>query len=73
MGALTPVSHRELVARLRQLGFQGPYAGGKHLMMVRGQVRLTLPNVHAQEIGIDLLIRVLKQAGVSREEWERVG
>jgi hypothetical protein len=38
--------------------------------MVRGNVRLTIPNYHDVEIGVDLLSRILKQAGVTREEWE---
>ena len=70
MAKLQPLSHRNLVARLRQLGFQGPYAGGKHPMMVRGDVRATIPNIHGEDIGVALLSRILKRAGVSRDEWE---
>jgi UDP-N-acetylmuramyl pentapeptide synthase len=33
-------------------------------------LRLTIPNPHQGEIGKDLLSRILKQAGISREEWE---
>jgi predicted RNA binding protein YcfA (HicA-like mRNA interferase family) len=70
MGQLAPVSHKELVLKLRHLGFEGPYAGGKHPIMVRGQLRLVIPNVHAADIGIPLLTRILRQAGISRDEWE---
>lgn len=56
--------------RLRSLGFEGPFAGGKHPLMVRGGVRQTIPNYHDAEIGVDLLSRILRQAGVTREEWE---
>ncbi|MFN4071408.1 MAG: hypothetical protein ACK4HT_07635 [Thermus caldifontis] len=37
--------------------------------MVRGSVRLVLPNPHRGEIGVDLLKRILKQAGIEEEEW----
>jgi hypothetical protein len=37
--------------------------------MVHGELVLTLPNPHRQEIGVDLLQRILRRAGVSREEW----
>ena len=37
MPAWRPVRRRELIAALRRLGFQGPYSGGKHEFMVRGQ------------------------------------
>jgi len=66
---LAPVSHRELVYKLRKLGFQGPYRGGKHLYMVKGSLRLAIPNPHKQVIGVALLSRILKQAGITREEW----
>ena len=70
MGALSPVSRRELIRRLKELGFEGPFAGGRHEFLVRGQLRLTLPNPHQSEIGKDLLSRILRQANVSRDEWE---
>ncbi|RTG99317.1 type II toxin-antitoxin system HicA family toxin [Thermus scotoductus] len=66
---LRPVSRRELVARLKALGFAGPYTGGRHQFMVRGSVRLILPNPHRGEISVDLLKRILKQAGIEEEEW----
>jgi predicted RNA binding protein YcfA (HicA-like mRNA interferase family) len=69
MGRLGPISRRDLVRRLRELGFDGPYAGGRHQFMTRGQRRLILPNPHQTAIGIDLLVRLLRQAGISREEW----
>jgi hypothetical protein len=40
--------------------------------MQRGDVTVTLPNPHRGDIGIGLLATVLRQAGVSREEWEAV-
>ncbi len=41
--------------------------------MVRGNVVLTLPNPHRSEIGPELLVRILRQAGVSRDEWSTAG
>ena len=66
---LTPLSRRELIRRLRQLGFDGPYAGGRHVFMLRGNQRLTISNPHRREIGVDLLQRILKQGEISREKW----
>jgi len=37
--------------------------------MVRGNLRLTIPNPHKKIIGVDLLTRILRQAGITREEW----
>ena len=57
------------MARLQALGFSGPYTGGRHQFMVRGSIRLVLPNPHRGEIGVDLLKRILRQAGIEEEEW----
>ena len=66
-----PIRHRELVAALTRLGFSGPFSGGKHPFMVRGDLVLTIPNPHRGDIGSKLLTLLLKQAGISRREWER--
>jgi len=67
-----PITRQDLIRYLRQIGFEGPYAGGKHQYMVRGGLRLALPNPHRGDIGRDLLSRILEQADISREEWERL-
>ena len=36
MPSLNPVSKRELVRKLKALGFEGPFPGGKHQWMRRG-------------------------------------
>jgi len=43
--------------------------GGKHPFMVKGDSVLTIPNPHRREVGVALLTRILKQAGISRYEW----
>jgi predicted RNA binding protein YcfA (HicA-like mRNA interferase family) len=40
--------------------------------MQRGDLSLTIPNPHGTDIGPGLLARILRQAGVTREEWEKV-
>ncbi len=69
MPRLIPVSWRELVRRLRLLGFDGPFEGGKHPYMIRGDIVVTVPNPHRGDIGVELLLRVLRAAEVNREEW----
>lgn len=66
-----PIRRRELIAALRSLGFTGPYSGGKHEFMQRRSLVLTIPNPHRGDIGPELLSRILRQAGISRREWER--
>jgi predicted RNA binding protein YcfA (HicA-like mRNA interferase family) len=67
-----PISRRDLIRALRSAGFDGPYSGGKHSFMLKGDVTLTLPNPHQGDIGRELLTRILRQAEVSRQQWERL-
>jgi predicted RNA binding protein YcfA (HicA-like mRNA interferase family) len=71
MPAFGPIRRRELVAALRRLGFEGPFAGGKHEFMRRANLVLTIPNPHRGDIGPKLLAILLRQAGISRARWER--
>ena len=67
-----PIKRKELVKALKQAGFEGPFAGGKHEFLVKGELRLVRPNPHQGEIGKELLARILRPANVSRVEWERL-
>ena len=69
MSKLTPTSWREFVERMHELGFNGPYRGGRHPQMRRGDLTVIIPNPHDGDIGVGLLSRLLRQAGVSRDEW----
>jgi hypothetical protein len=40
--------------------------------MVKEDLVLTIPNPHKKEISVDLLVRILKQADISKEEWIKV-
>ncbi len=71
MPKLSPVSFSELVRKLKSLDFEGPFSGGKHLFMVKGDLRLTIPNPHRQDIGVDLLKKILRQGGIQRDEWNQ--
>jgi len=66
------VKRKDLVRYLKQLGFDGPYSGGKHQFMIRGDVTLRIPNPHQSDIGKELLARILRQGRIEREEWEKL-
>lgn len=66
------LSHRELVAKFRKLGFDGPYSGGRHLFMVKGSLRVRIPNPHGKDIPTFLVNEILKQAGISKKEWDSI-
>ncbi|MBK5272084.1 MAG: type II toxin-antitoxin system HicA family toxin [Bacteroidia bacterium] len=72
MPVLRPIKRNDLIHYLKQFGFSGPYSGGKHQFMIKDQLRLTLPNPHQSDIGINLLSKILKQACISKQEWEKL-
>lgn len=69
MSKLTPLPWRQFVRKLKKFGFEGPFQEGKHPYMIKGYLVLTIPNPHENEISIDLLKRILRQAGIARGEW----
>lgn len=72
MAELSPVSWSDLVKKLRKLGFDGPYHGGKHPFMIKSSLVLTLPNPHRKEIGPVLLAHILRRAQITVYEWLNV-
>lgn len=65
-------SQRQLIRGLIDLGWTGPFPGGRHRYMRRGRRQVRLPNYHGGDIDISLLGRILKQAGIEDDEWNRV-
>ena len=72
MPPLGPIKRKDLIHYLRRLGFEGPYSGAKHQFMMRGTTSVRLPNPHESDIGMAFLLRILKQAGISRSDWEEL-
>jgi len=66
------ISRKDLIRYLRQLGFDGPYSGGKHQFMLKGDLTLRIPNPHQGDIGKELLARLLRQADIDKDEWEHL-
>ncbi|MBI4584121.1 MAG: type II toxin-antitoxin system HicA family toxin [Planctomycetes bacterium] len=65
------ISRRELIRKFRRLGFAGPFSGGRHQFMVRGPLKVRIPNPHSgKDIHVGLVREILRQAGISSEMWE---
>jgi len=69
MPKIPPCSRIELIKKLRMLGFEGPFSGGKHSYMKRGSDKQIIPNPHGKDISSVLIKEMLKQGGISIEEW----
>ena len=71
MSRLKPLKARVVIRKLQKLEFIGPIPGGKHVRMVhseRGQI-IPIPVHGSKEIGVGLIREIIKQAGVTRDEW----
>ncbi|KAB2837068.1 MAG: type II toxin-antitoxin system HicA family toxin [Candidatus Brocadia sp.] len=67
-----PIKRKDLIRYLRQLGFIGPYSGGKHQFMVKEKLKVRIPNPHKDDIGENLLKQILKEIGIDRTKWEEL-
>ena len=69
---LTPISRGDFIKRLRDLDWEGPYSGGKHEYMLKGPMKLPIPNPHGSgEISVGKLREILNEIAVSRDDWQR--
>ena len=65
------ISWRKLVQKFRRLGFDGPYLGGRHLFMMKGELKVRIPNPHRGDISRHLVSEIIRQVGISKEDWDR--
>ena len=72
MPPFAPVKRAALIRVLKKLGFEGPLSGGSHQYMIRGGQKVFIPNPHGGDISKSFLLRILKQAGISKKEWEEI-
>ena len=68
---INPLPPREIYRKFRALGFQGPLKGGRHYFMVKDRLKVRVPNPHGEEISSGLIREILRQAGISPEDWEK--
>lgn len=72
MSNLNPCKRRVLIKKLKVFGFKGPFPGGKHSWMEKGNVRIIIPNPHKGDIDVGLIRRILKQAKINPGVWSKV-
>jgi predicted RNA binding protein YcfA (HicA-like mRNA interferase family) len=72
MPGFGPISRRDLIRALRRAGFSGPERGGSHEVMWRGELKISIPNPHRGDIGKNLLAILLREADISRSQWDRL-
>lgn len=68
-----PISRREMLRRLRLFGWNGPFPGGKHMIMLKDNRSIHIPNPHGSDVDWSLMKRVLTQAEIDSREWDQAG
>lgn len=66
------ISWRKLVKNFKAIGFDGPYGGGRHLFMRKGELKVHIPNKHEGDISVGLVCEILRQAGINRKERGKI-
>lgn len=70
MPKLAPVSAKILVKILKKQGFEIVHQKGSHLRLVHPDGRKTTVPMHSGEnVGVGLLIKILKDSGISRDKF----
>lgn len=70
MPRLTPLKPREVIDKLRHLGYDGPYPGGRHSRMVNlstGHI-IPIPIHGSKDVSIGLIRAIVREIGISVEE-----
>ena len=67
-----PISRREMIRRLKELGYNGPHYGGNHETMRLGEKTIHIPNPHKGDIDWSLTKRILKQGKIDPTEWDKL-
>jgi predicted RNA binding protein YcfA (HicA-like mRNA interferase family) len=70
MPPIRAISRNDLIKNLKRLDFTGPYAGKRHQFMQKDTLKVYVPNPHEGDISKPLLLKILKQANISKEDWE---
>ena len=73
MSRWTPCRRRDLILRLRQLGFDDPYSGTRHQFMVYRKHRLSIPTNKEYSVAqLRMMIREVEEIigrKITVEEW----
>ena len=68
--SLKPLSPRKVMKALGVLGFERVRQRGSHVVLKHPDGRLTVVPVHSgEDIGVGLLLKIIKDARVSKEEF----
>ena len=69
-GRLGSFKPKEVIRKLKKAGFREDRQSGSHVLLINSEGRRTTVPVHAKEMKRGLLADVVKQAGLTLEEFQ---
>ena len=76
MSRWQPCKRRDFIKKLRQLGFEGPFAGSRHQFLIFGQNRLSVPSNSEYSVPqLRMMVREIEAIlgrPISSEEWNNL-
>ena len=52
MPEINPISRKELISKLKALGFEGPFRATRHQYLIKGNYKIFIPSPHGgKDIG----------------------
>jgi predicted RNA binding protein YcfA (HicA-like mRNA interferase family) len=71
---LHPEKPGKVIGKLRRAGFEGPFGGGKHIVMRHPQTgkKISIPVHGARDVPVGTLRAILRRAEISVKEWEEL-
>ena len=76
MSRWTPCKRREFLRRVHQLGFEGPFSGTRHELMIFQQHRLAIPSNREYSVAqLRILIREIEGilgTEVTLDSWNKL-
>jgi predicted RNA binding protein YcfA (HicA-like mRNA interferase family) len=74
MSRWTPCKRSDFIRRLRKLGFQGSFSGGRHQFMTHPSHRLAIPSNAEYSVGqVRMMLREVETIlgrPITLEEWD---
>lgn len=64
------ISRKELISKLRALGFEGPMRTGDHYFMHRGSIFMRIPGNEKPEVSAELQQALLSQLEIETPVWK---
>ena len=71
MPGFHPEKPRQVIRKLRKAGFEGPFGGGKHVIMRHPETgkKISIPVHGSRDIPAGTLKAMLREAEITQERW----